>query len=400
MPSHPAASTWSCCKPRRSMTTSRGGQRRPEALCEQVDAVRRASPPVRLRDIFAAAHQARRLPEQRRRARGNTTATRQATARRVRRPEAASRGNVGRRGRASRRPRGSRWRSARSVASGREMNRPRSNVRPPVMTIDGDTASTRRAGHKRAQPPRLLDCRVRPPSVSRRREYTAMKNARRRRSSRPCRPSRRGRCRRRAPTGDPGPRGAAPREQRQQERGDNRNGRAGARRHRREAEETPARTERGGNGDSSAGGTCHGQTSHASAYIVAMFANTYASSSTFCAAIDRQRLQQRGRHERRQRGMRMVGDGGAERIEQVGGVKILEPRRRQPVPHPPQVPQEAVVVAGFRAPRRADGRRAATSTRPPAREQRQRTECFIYLRGMTTSTPRICRQPSSTCRLQ
>ena len=62
---------------------------------------------------------------------------------------------------------------------------------------------------------------------------------------------------------------------------------------------------------------------------------------------DRERLQRRRRDERRQRGVRMVRDRRPERVEEVAGVKVLEPRRREHVAHPPQVPEKAVVVAGI-----------------------------------------------------
>ena len=122
---------------------------------------------------------------------------------------------------------------------------------------------------------------------------------------------------------------------------------------------------------------------------------------------DRGALQQRRRDDRRQRRVRMIGDGRAEGVEQIVRIKVGEARRREHVTHPPQIPDEAVVVAG--AARHGIAQVNRQRPRPGDRqrgEQRQRTGMLhlnvasMCLCGLTTSTPRIWRQPSSTCRLQ
>ena len=52
-----------------------------------------------------------------------------------------------------------------------------------------------------------------------------------------------------------------------------------------------------------------------------------------------------GRNEPLQRRMRMVDEIDAERAEQISRLKEVELGRAQRLPHPPEVPQKAVVVA-------------------------------------------------------
>ncbi len=109
----------------------------------------------------------------------------------------------------------------------------------------------------------------------------------------------------------------------------------------------------------------------------------------------RLRLQQRRGDHRGKGRVRMVGDRRPERIEQICGVEVREPRGREHMAHPPQVPDEAEIVArGLRESRRAGGSRAATSRPPRARQRalsdRDASSANVhYFRGLTTSTPRI-----------
>ena len=141
---------------------------------------------------------------------------------------------------------------------------------------------------------------------------------------------------------------------------------------------------------------------------------------------DRERLQERCRDERRQRAVWVVRDRRSERVEKMAGVKIRQSRSGQHVAHPPEVPEEAVVVArvarhriaevqdqrprpGHREQReqrqrsgvRERGNGGAGSTRPVVPTVRGATGLVPYRgRGLTTSSPCICRQPSSIWRLQ
>ena len=89
----------------------------------------------------------------------------------------------------------------------------------------------------------------------------------------------------------------------------------------------------------------------------------------------------------------MVRDRRAERIEEIGGVEVGEPRRREHVAHPPQVPQEAVVVAGIAGHRVAADAATSGHVQPTAsaREQRQRA-------GMRRTGARVHRDVALSAR--
>ena len=91
-------------------------------------------------------------------------------------------------------------------------------------------------------------------------------------------------------------------------------------------------------------------------------------------ADDREALQQRRGDERGQRRMRMVRDRRAERIEEIRRVEVGKPGCREDVPHPPQVPDEAVVVAGVAREGVADmeGQRPRPRHRESSEEQKRR----------------------------
>ena len=90
---------------------------------------------------------------------------------------------------------------------------------------------------------------------------------------------------------------------------------------------------------------------------------------------DRRPPEERRRHQSGQRRVRMVGDRRAERMEEISAVEVGESRRGDDAAHPPQVPQEAVVVARIAGHRIVEVTRQRPGPRDRQRaEQRQRSE--------------------------
>ena len=109
-------------------------------------------------------------------------------------------------------------------------------------------------------------------------------------------------------------------------------------------------------------------------------------SSRFCAATIESGFSSCRRDQRRQRRVRMVRDRRPERVEEVAGVEVRQPRRREHVAHPPQVPEKAVVVARIARDRVSEVQ--DQRPRPADRQQPQRAPAGRRARRATAADSR------------